>query len=133
MLFINSKNICKNYFLQLQVIGSGRGVGRQIAIQLADLDAIVLCVDKNKTNNDETVQMIKRKGGSAVSYTCDITKRVNVSNLASQVMKDLGVVSMLFYCCGIPSPRSLLTQPPQNIHDTLDLTLTSYFWVSCTT
>lgn len=89
-------------------------------------------MDKNKTNNDDTVQMIKRKGGSAVSYTCDITKRENVNNLANQVKKDLGVVSMLFYCCGIPSPRSLLTQPPQNIHDTLDLTLTSYFWVSST-
>ncbi|KAL4721352.1 hypothetical protein ACJJTC_004002 [Scirpophaga incertulas] len=36
---------------------------------------------------------------------------------------------MLFYCCGIPSPRSLLTQPPLDIHDTLDLTLTSYFWL----
>ncbi|KAM3960880.1 epidermal retinol dehydrogenase 2 [Aphomia sociella] len=111
------------------VIGSGKGVGREIAIQLAELGAIVLCVDKNKTNNDNTVEIIKRRGGSAASFTCDITKRENVKKLAAEVKKDLGFASMLFYCCGIPSPRSLLTQPPQDIHDTLDLTLTSYFWL----
>lgn len=97
---------------------------------MADLGAIVLCVDKNKSNNEDTVEIIKRKGGSAVSYNCDITKIDNVKSLADQVQKDLGFASMLFYCCGIPSPRSLLTQPPQDIHETLDLTLTSYFWVS---
>lgn len=111
------------------MIGSGRGVGREIAIQLANLGAIVLCVDKNHTSNEDTVEHIKRNGGSAASYTCDITKRQNVQTLAAQLKKDLGFISMLFYCCGIPSPRSLLTQPPQDIHDTLDLTLTSYFWV----
>lgn len=111
------------------MIGSGRGVGREIAIQLADLGAIVLCVDQNKVNNEDTVDCIKRRGGKAAVYTCDVTKKENVQILAAQVKKDVGFVSMLFYCCGIPSPRSLLTQPPQDIHVTLDLTLTSYFWV----
>lgn len=112
------------------MIGSGRGVGREIAIQLADLGAIVLCVDKNKHSNEDTVEFIKRRGGKAALYTCDITKKENVQKLSTQVKKDVGFVGMLLYCCGIPSPRSLLTQPPQDIHKTLDLTLTSYFWVS---
>lgn len=120
----------RNTLIYFQVIGSGRGVGREIAIQMADLGAIVLCVDKNRSNNEDTVQIIKRKGGSAVGYTYDITKIDNVKSLADQVKNDLGFASMLFYCCGIPSPRSLLTQPPQDIHETLDLTLTSYFYVS---
>ncbi|KOB69455.1 Epidermal retinal dehydrogenase [Operophtera brumata] len=85
------------------VIGSGRGVGRELAIQLADLGAIVLCVDQNKVNNEETVECIKRRGGTAYLYTCDITKKENVQKLAAQVKKDLGFVGMLFYCCGIPN------------------------------
>ncbi|XP_060806811.1 epidermal retinol dehydrogenase 2-like isoform X2 [Amyelois transitella] len=111
------------------VIGSGRGVGREIAIQLSELGAIVLCVDKNKANNDDTVEIIKRKGGSAAAFTCDITRQDNVKKLALDVKKDLGFATMIFYCCGIPSPRSLLTQPPQNIQDSLNLTLTAYFWL----
>lgn len=105
-------------------------MGREIAIQLASLGATVLCVDKNKSNNDETIQAIKDINGVVSGYTCDITSRDSVKSVAEEIKKDVGDVSMLFYCCGIPSPRSLLTQPPQDIHDTLDLTLTSYFWVS---
>ncbi|XP_073957647.1 epidermal retinol dehydrogenase 2-like isoform X2 [Choristoneura fumiferana] len=111
------------------VIGSGRGVGRELAIQLSELGAIVLCVDKNSANNKDTLEAIKMRDGSAMSFTCDITKKSNVEELAKQVKKEIGFVSMVFYCCGIPSPRSLLTQPPQDIHETLDLTLTSYFWL----
>ncbi|XP_028178559.1 epidermal retinol dehydrogenase 2-like [Ostrinia furnacalis] len=111
------------------IIGTGRGVGRELAIQMANLGAIVICVDKNQTNNQDTVDFIKSKGGSAISYLCEITRKDNVDDLAAKIKKELGFVSMLFYCCGIPSPRSLLTKPPQDIHETLDLTLTSYYWL----
>ncbi|XP_013176928.1 PREDICTED: epidermal retinol dehydrogenase 2-like isoform X1 [Papilio xuthus] len=111
------------------IIGSGRGVGRQIAIQLSELGAVVLCVDKNVTNNEDTVKLIRSRGGKAYIYECDIIRKENVMKMSEQVKKDVGFVSMLFYCCGIPSPRSLMTQPSQDIHETLDLTLTSYFWL----
>ncbi|XP_023936022.2 epidermal retinol dehydrogenase 2-like isoform X2 [Bicyclus anynana] len=111
------------------VVGAGRGVGREIAIKLAQLNAKVICVDNNEVNNTKTVAYIKGNGGAALSYICDITKKKNVDNLAKQIKNELGFVSMVFYCCGIPSPRSLMTEPPQDIHDTLDLTLTSYFWI----
>lgn len=115
---------------KFQIIGSGRGVGRELAIQLASLGAIVICVDKNQGNNQDTVDFIKHKGGSAIGFVCDVIRRENIDNLATKIKKELGFVSMLFYCCGIPSPRSLLTKPPQDIHETLDLALTSYYWVS---
>ncbi|CAG9581058.1 unnamed protein product [Danaus chrysippus] len=111
------------------VIGSGRGIGRDLAIQLSYLGATVICVDINEINNSKTVAYIKRKGGDAFMYTCDITKKENVDDLAQKVKTELGFVSMLFYCCGIPSPRSLLMTPNEDIHGTLDLTLTSYFWL----
>ncbi|VVD02515.1 unnamed protein product [Leptidea sinapis] len=112
------------------VIGAGRGVGQSIALQLAELGVVVICVDINEKNNRNTVKLIKHKSTSAVhSYTCDITKKDNVVDLSKKIEKEVGFVSMLFYCCGIPSPRSLVTQPPQDIHVTLDLTLTSYFWL----
>ncbi|KAL4720613.1 hypothetical protein ACJJTC_009055 [Scirpophaga incertulas] len=84
------------------VIGSGRGVGREIAIQLASLGAIVICVDKNKKNNQDTVDIIKKQGGSAACYNCDITTKENVEKLAKKVKFDFGFVN---------------------------LTLTSYFWL----
>lgn len=111
------------------IIGSGRGVGRELAIQLALLGAKIICVDKNESNNNHTVSHINRKGGLALAFNKDITKKENVDSLCDEVKKEVGFVSMIFYCCGIPSPRALITQPPQDIHHTLDLTLTSYLWL----
>ncbi|XP_050343937.1 epidermal retinol dehydrogenase 2-like isoform X2 [Nymphalis io] len=113
----------------VMVIGSGRGVGRELAIQLAFLGAKVVCVDYDESNNSKTVAYINRKGGVALTFTKDITKKENIECLAEEIRRDVGFISMMFYCCGIPSPRALMTQPPQDIHDTLDLTLTSYFWL----
>ncbi|XP_068626719.1 epidermal retinol dehydrogenase 2-like isoform X2 [Battus philenor] len=127
--FFNPPQLKSLHLETALIIGSGRGVGRQIAIQLADQGAIVLCVDKNVTNNEDTVKYIKSRGGTAYIYECDIIRKENVTTMSEQVKDDVGFVSMLFYCCGIPSPRSLMTEPPQDIHETLDLTLTSYFWL----
>ncbi|CAK1544411.1 unnamed protein product [Leptosia nina] len=111
------------------VIGAGRGVGRSLAMQLADLGVTVICVDINEDNNRKTAEYIKSQGFSVFCYTCDITKKENIVELATSLEGEVGFVSMLFHCCGIPSPRSLITQPPQDIHATMDLTLTSYIWL----
>lgn len=113
----------------VMVIGSGRGVGREIALQVAFLGAVVICVDINKVNNDKTVDDAKARGGNAISYICDVTRKDNISKLATEIQNNLGFVSMVFYCCGIPSPRSLLTTPTRDVNKTLNLTLTPYFWI----
>ncbi|KPJ09461.1 Epidermal retinol dehydrogenase 2 [Papilio machaon] len=75
------------------IIGSGRGVGRQIAIQLSELGAVVLCVDKNVTNNEDTVKLIRSRGGKAYIYECDIIRKENfaVQGLAESLMEHLRI------------------------------------------
>ena len=42
---------------------------------------------------EETVKMVKDKGGKIFSYKCDITKREEVYAVAEVVKKDVGNVS----------------------------------------
>ncbi|CAF4949746.1 unnamed protein product [Pieris macdunnoughi] len=112
------------------IIGAGRGIGQSLAIQLSDLGATVICVDINESNNERTVEYIKEMGNNDVhGYCCDITQKRNILALTRFIEKDIGFVTMLFHCCGVPSPRSLISLPPQDIQVTMDLTLNSYIWL----
>ena len=95
--------------------------------------AIVICLDVNATSNETTViearKLVSDGAKKVLSYTCDVTNPNDVLKLSINIKNDIGDITMLFHCCGIPSPRSLLTKPPTDIHKTLDLTLTSQFWV----
>lgn len=51
------------------VTGAGHGIGRQIAIQYAELGATVVCWDINEQLNLDTVKIIKSKGKKAHGFT----------------------------------------------------------------
>ncbi|XP_058793527.1 17-beta-hydroxysteroid dehydrogenase 13-like isoform X2 [Phymastichus coffea] len=110
------------------VIGAGRGVGKEIAIQLAQLGVIVACVDLNMESCQTTVNKALQLSGSARSYTCDITNEKQVEDIVQAIRIELGEVTMLFHCCGVPSPRTL-TQNSQEIRQTMDISILSHFWL----
>lgn len=51
------------------ITGSGHGIGREVALQYAQLGAFIACVDINTESNTETVQMITANGGRANAFT----------------------------------------------------------------
>lgn len=51
------------------ITGSGSGIGKELALQYADLGAIVVCWDVNEENNLKTVNCIKLKGQKAFGFT----------------------------------------------------------------
>uniref|UniRef100_A0AAG5D5E5 Hydroxysteroid 17-beta dehydrogenase 11 n=2 Tax=Anopheles atroparvus TaxID=41427 RepID=A0AAG5D5E5_ANOAO len=108
------------------VVGSGRGVGYDLAIQLAALGVKVACIDINTTDNDLLVKKIQSSGGVACSYECDVTARSDVSRTVAAIENNFGTISLLFHCCNVPSARSLVTEPPP-IETTLNVGVISHF------
>ena len=45
-----------------QITGTGHGMGRELALQFAELGSIIVCVDINQSANEETVNMINSSG-----------------------------------------------------------------------
>ncbi|XP_077286921.1 epidermal retinol dehydrogenase 2-like isoform X2 [Arctopsyche grandis] len=117
----------------VMVVGCGRGVGKEIVKIMAMLGATVVCVDINKDSNNLTVMQIKQmmpyKSKKIHSFTCDVTNHSDVIKLANDIKNEVGNITMMFHCCGIPSPRSLLTEDPRNLNKTFDLAIMSQFWL----
>ncbi|XP_055636237.1 17-beta-hydroxysteroid dehydrogenase 13-like isoform X3 [Toxorhynchites rutilus septentrionalis] len=110
------------------IFGTSRGVGRDLAFQFAELGAKVACVDINSTDNEILVKNINTSGYIAHAFECDVTNKNDVIRTTTAIEKTFGHITMLFHCCGVPSPRTLVTDPPP-IQATLDLSVISHFWL----
>lgn len=116
-------------FIQ-QVVGAGRGVGREIAIQLSQLGAIVACIDINEDMCNKTANKATLYSGQSKAYACDVTDKLQVENTVKKIRNDFGNVTMVIHCCGVPSPRVLIRETPE-IKKAMELSVISHFWVSC--
>ncbi|XP_062565953.1 17-beta-hydroxysteroid dehydrogenase 13-like isoform X3 [Armigeres subalbatus] len=110
------------------IFGSSRGIGRDLAIQMAELGAKVACVDINSIDNDTLVKSINSSGYIAHAFECDLTNKNDVIRTTNAIEKRFGYITILFHCCGVPSARSLITEPPP-IQTTLNLSVISHFWL----
>lgn len=114
--------------MSLQVVGAGRGVGKEIAIQLSQLGVSVACVDINSENCEATAQRASQISGVARPFICNVTDQEQIAQTMEAIKSELGEVTMLFHCCGVPSPRALI-QHPMEIRQTMEVSVLSHFWV----
>jgi NAD(P)-dependent dehydrogenase (short-subunit alcohol dehydrogenase family) len=67
------------------VTGAGRGIGRAIALGLANFHAQVLLVDRDAVLLAETAKMIADSGGDAECFQVDVTDSNQVNAMAAKV------------------------------------------------
>src|SRR3990172_3517788 len=78
------------------VTSSGRGVGRGIALKLAEQSAAVVVSDTDAAAVDETVSQIKSEGGRAVGVVADVSNWEGVQEVV-RASEGLGKVGILVY------------------------------------
>lgn len=66
-------------------ISIGSGIGRLMALRFSRLGANLVLVDVNEKGNQETLDMIKNRGGQAHAYTCDLSLRNQVYDMGEKV------------------------------------------------
>ena len=77
------------------VTGSGSGIGRAIAVQLAKDGAAVAVWDLNAQGADETVSMITDAGGKAIACVGDASSEQEIAASLERTHKELGPVTIL--------------------------------------
>lgn len=83
------------------VTGSGGGIGQAIAMRFAQEGAHVWVTDINGETAEETVQIIKAKGGAATAMLVDVSKGQDVNALIRNVEKAHGLTDILVNNAGI--------------------------------
>jgi 3-oxoacyl-[acyl-carrier protein] reductase len=84
------------------ITGAGAGFGRACSLLFAEEGAKVVVADINKEAARETVEMIKKKGGEAVSVEADVSKATSVAAMIKAAVDAYGKVDVLFNNAGIP-------------------------------
>jgi all-trans-retinol dehydrogenase (NAD+) len=110
------------------ITGAGSGLGRIMCEEFARRGAIVVACDINNQGNEETAEMVRDQGGTIHTYTCDVSSREKIYELADRVKKDLGNVTILVNNAGIVSGKSFLEIPDHMIQKTVDVCLMSHLW-----
>jgi 3-oxoacyl-[acyl-carrier protein] reductase len=86
------------------VTGASRGIGRAVAIRLAqDGFAVVVNYAGNATKADEVVTQIKAAGVRAISVQADVANAGDVQHLFKEAMDNFGGVNVVVNCAGIMS------------------------------
>lgn len=114
------------------VTGAARGIGRAIALGLAQRGASVACVDIDEQGAQETARRGSDDGGALFAYPCDVTDWEAVETMTTRVAERLGGVDVLVTNAGGSGGDAchFLDLDPQRWGRMIDKNLTSTFY-SC--
>lgn len=83
------------------VTGSGRGIGRQIALTLAQKGANVLVADINIDNAAQTAAEISQLGVKSLALKVDVSEGSEVRAMVNRTIEEFGKVDILVNNAGI--------------------------------
>ncbi len=83
------------------VTGAGSGIGRATAIALAREGADVLCVDLDERTAKTTSDTCRDHGVDAAAYACDVADHAAIADLADQVGREHGALTVLVNNAGV--------------------------------
>jgi len=73
----------------LQVTGAGNGIGRQIALNLGNLGAKIVCWDIEVEANGKLVNELSNSGTKAYGYILDLSNMGSIRETSAKVESDL--------------------------------------------
>jgi NAD(P)-dependent dehydrogenase (short-subunit alcohol dehydrogenase family) len=111
------------------VTGAGRGIGRSVALALAQAGADVAVTARTETELAQLVAEIQALGRKSLSITCDVTDPQQVQRMASTFTEGLGGVDILVNNAGNAGSHKFLNHPDELWHRMLAINLTSVYYV----
>lgn len=112
------------------VTGGSSGIGRTIALALAEAGASIVLLARGRDRLEETAHEIEHLGGSAAWFDCDLADRTVLGDAALRAAKPFGAPDIVVHAAGINRRPPLPQLTAEDWDVTLRLNLDAPFFLS---
>ena len=112
------------------VTGGNGGIGRGIALGLAEAGAAVAILARNEEKSRAVVAEIEKLGSKGISIALDVTRRDDLEPAMAAVERTLGPISILVNNAGISVQRSAMKHDAASWDRVIETNLNSCFFLS---
>ena len=112
------------------VTGAGSGIGRGIALLLAQMGASVAVLEIDDAKGSNTAAEVHDQSGQAVSVHCDVRSASDCRRAVETTIQKWGKIDILCNCAGIAIRKNILELAEEEWDLALDVTLKGIFLLS---
>ncbi len=101
-------NPVRNMKLKNKVVvitGASSGIGRELAVQMAEKGAQVVLASRNEVELNNLEKQIRTRGGFALACPTDVSQRNDVERLAKTAFEQCGRIDVFIHNAGISHPN----------------------------
>ena len=111
------------------ITGAGRGIGKTIAVKLAESGLDIAIADMNPVS-DDVLREIKENGTKCLAYKMDVTDVESVDSVVKKIIDETGGIQILVNNAGITQDNLFMRMKPEQWSQVIDVNLNGVFHVT---
>lgn len=112
------------------VTGAGSGIGRGIALLLAQMGASIAVLEIDDAKGSNTAAEVQDQSGQAVSVHCDVRSASDCRRAVEATIQKWGKIDILCNCAGIAIRKNIIELAEEEWDRALDVTLKGIYLLS---
>ncbi len=112
------------------VTGASKGIGRSIALTLANAGADIIATARNEEELKELVSEIKGKGKNAIYIPADLNNTEDAVKMANKALEIFGRIDILVNNAGVSFPQPALEVTEEAWDTTMNVNIKSLFFIT---
>ena len=111
------------------ITGAGRGIGKTIAVKLAESGLDIAIADMNPVS-DDVVREIEEYGTKCLAFQLDVTDVESVDSVVKKIIDETGGIHILVNNAGITKDNLFMRMKPEQWSQVIDVNLNGVFHVT---
>ena len=111
------------------ITGAGRGIGKTIAVKLAESGLDIAIADMTPVS-DDVLREIEEYGTKCLAFQLDVTDVESVDSVVKKIIDETGGIHILVNNAGITKDNLFMRMKPEQWSQVIDVNLNGVFYVT---